>query len=66
MEPAIYARIRKIAVKIASRFPADDFYQDFAWAVNKSRRFFDTDPVLGRIKGFVSANLDIRPAGSGM
>ena len=45
----IYARIRKRARQIVSRFPAPDFYKDFPGEIELSRHNFETDPVITRL-----------------
>jgi len=48
----IYARIRKRARQIVSRFPAPDFYKDFPGEIELSRHYFKTDPVITRLKSY--------------
>ena len=55
---AIYERIRRRARRIVSRFPLPDFYADFPGAVRLSRRFFDEDPHVARLRAYVVALLD--------
>jgi len=54
----IYARIRKRARQIVSCFPAPDFYKDFTGEIELSRHYFETDPVLARLKSYVAANIE--------
>ena len=54
----IYARIRKRARQIVSRFPAPDFYKDFSGEIELSRHYFEADPVITRLKSFVAANIE--------
>jgi hypothetical protein len=48
----IYLRIRRRARQIASRFPSPVFYTDFPLAVEFSRRYFETDPVVRQVRNF--------------
>lgn len=54
----LYERIRRRARRIVSRFPLPDFYIDFSCAVRLSRKFFDEDPHVARLRSFVPALLD--------
>ncbi|UCF92336.1 MAG: HD domain-containing protein [Desulfobacterales bacterium] len=55
---AIYARIRERARQIAARSSVPDFYRDHAEAIEISRQFFETDPILRRLELFLSAHLE--------
>lgn len=50
--------IRKRAREIVFRFPYPDFYKDFSWANDLSGKFFDTDAVITKLRGFVAENLE--------
>lgn len=54
----IYAHIRKRARQIVLHFPPPAFYKDFSRAINSSRYLFETDPVVGKLRKFVSVNLE--------
>jgi hypothetical protein len=54
----IYARIRKRARQIVSRFPTPDFYKDFSGEIELARHYFEADPVITRLKSFVAANIE--------
>ncbi len=46
------------ARQIASRYPIPDFYKDFPVAHHISGEFFETDPVICQLRGFVSEHLE--------
>jgi hypothetical protein len=54
----IYARIRECARQIASHFPAPDFYRDHAEANRCSQNFFEKDPVVRKLRQFVTDHLE--------
>jgi hypothetical protein len=54
----IFTRMRAIAFEIIAQNPPVSFYQDAAGALDFSLRFFKSDPLLSRLKHFVSENLD--------
>lgn len=54
----IYARIRKRARQIVSRFPSPVFYNDFSREIESSRHYFDTDPVITRLKSYVARHIE--------
>jgi hypothetical protein len=54
----IYARIRERARQIASHFPAPDFYRDHAGANRYSQDFFEKDPVVKKLRQFVTDHLE--------
>ncbi len=55
---SFYAQLRERACRIAARFPADDFYRDEAGAVGASRRIFETEPLVVRLRKQVTARLE--------
>ncbi len=57
MDP-VYVRIRNRARQIVSSFPVPDFYKDFPGQYSRSIQYFDTDPVIVRLREFVSGNID--------
>ncbi|GBC63497.1 hypothetical protein DENIS_4491 [Desulfonema ishimotonii] len=54
----IYARIRSRARQIACQYPAPAFYGDFPGANAFSRRFFETDVLILKIRRFVAEHLE--------
>ena len=54
----IYARIRKRARQIVSRFPAPDFYKDFSGEIELSQCYFELDPLIAQLKSYVAANIE--------
>ena len=54
----IYKKIRRRARQIVSRFPPPDFYSDFPDAVRLSRQFFETDPLILRLRSSIETRLD--------
>lgn len=54
---APFDRIRRRARRIVSRHPLPDFYADFPGAVRLSRKFFEEDPLVHRLRGFIPALL---------
>lgn len=57
MQP-IYQRLREHARKIVTTFPPPDFYQDQSKAHDFSRHFFETNPSIIRLHGFVTDHLE--------
>jgi HD superfamily phosphohydrolase YqeK len=55
---SLYTKIRKQAVKIAARYPAADFYQDYSDQVDFSLQFFSTDSVICELYDYVSENIE--------
>jgi hypothetical protein len=53
----IYARIRKKALKIVSRYPSPDFYQDHFLSNELSRQYFETNPFTVQLRAFVDRQL---------
>ena len=53
----IYARIRKRALQIVSRYPSTDFYQDHFISNELSRQYFETNPFTVQLRGFVAGQL---------
>ena len=56
MQP-IYTRLRELARKIVSELPPPDFYRDHIQATIISREHLLTDPLLKKLRQFVSSNL---------
>ena len=54
----IYSRIRDCAREIAARFPAPDFYEDHSESIAFSEEFVDNDPVLTKLRHFLSSHLE--------
>ena len=54
----IYARIRKRALQIVSRYPSPDFYQDYFLSNELSRQYFETNPFTVQLRAFVAKKLD--------
>ncbi len=54
---SIYSRIQQRAREIVARFPRPEFYADCAWAVQASRRIFDTHPQLREIHRIAARHL---------
>ncbi len=54
----IYARLRKRARQIVSHYPPPDFYQDHSFANELSRQYFETNPVIAELRGFVAKNIE--------
>ncbi len=50
--------IRERAREIVFRSPYPDFYKDFSWAKNLSGEFFETDPVIVRLREYVAEKLE--------
>jgi hypothetical protein len=48
----IYSRIRDHARQIVARFPISDFYLDHSSAYEYASTFFETDPVIKKLKYF--------------
>lgn len=57
MDP-IYSRIRDHARQIVARFPIPDFYLDQSPAHEYASTFFETDPVIKKLKYFVTEHLE--------
>ncbi len=53
----IYDKIRKRARQIVSKFPTPDFYQNFSQVNEISRRFYETDSLVAKIKLGVSGKV---------
>jgi hypothetical protein len=53
----IYARIRKRALQIVSRYPSPDFYQDHSQANELSRQYFETNPFTVQLRAFAARQL---------
>ena len=56
MQP-IYARLRERARQIVADFPPSDFYRDHHQATTFSRQHIKNDPILIKLRQFVSDNL---------
>ena len=56
--PSVYQTIQKQAALIALDFPPPDFYQDFRHFFETSRMFYETDPIIARLKAFVSSRIE--------
>ena len=56
MQP-IYARLRERARQIVAGFPPPDFYREHHQAAEYSRQFLKNDPILIKLRQFVSDNL---------
>ncbi len=54
----IYARIQKVAQRIASSFPPPDFYRDHDSAIKYSVQIFETDPLVAKVHKFVATQLE--------
>ena len=54
----IYARFRKRARQIVSRYPSPDFYKDHSFANEMSRQCFETNSFTTEIRRFVGEHLD--------
>ena len=55
---SVYRNIQKRAAEIAKEFPIPDFYQDFEHLYETSRMFYETDPIIARLKTFVSGRIE--------
>jgi hypothetical protein len=55
---SLYTQIRQLARKIASNFPIPDFYQDYTSENDLSYQFFEENPVIARLKSYVSECID--------
>ena len=55
---AVYLEIRKIARRIAARYPLMDFYDDHRVEVSDSLRFYQSDAVMVRLHEEMTACLD--------
>jgi hypothetical protein len=56
MQP-IYARLRERARQIVAGLPPPDFYRDHQPAATHSRQFLKNDPILIKLRQYVSDNL---------
>jgi len=56
MQP-IYARLRERARQIVAGFPPPDFYRDHHQAAQYSRQYLKNDPILIKLRQYVSDNL---------
>jgi len=54
----IYARIRKKALQIISRYPSPDFYQDHFSSYELSGQYFQTNPFTVQLRAFVARQLE--------
>ena len=54
----IYARFRKRARQIVSRYPSPDFYQDYSFANETSRQYFETNSFTTEIRKVVAEHLE--------
>jgi hypothetical protein len=54
----IYARIRKEALQIVSRYPSPDFYKDHFSSNELSRHYFETNPFTIQLRAFVARQLE--------
>jgi len=45
----IFRKLQQEAIRIADRYPSPDFYRDFAEDIDRSRMFFNSDPIIGRL-----------------
>lgn len=54
----IYARFRKRARQIVSRYPSPDFYQDHSFANELSRQYFETNSFTKELREFVAEQLE--------
>ncbi len=54
---SVYASLRKRARQIVSRFPLPDFYIDHGDELRRSRRIFDTAPVLQPLRQHLASEL---------
>ena len=55
---AVYLEIRKIARKIAARYPTPDFYRAHPSEVRESRRFYQSDNAVIRLREDMAGCLD--------
>ncbi|WP_319405872.1 HD domain-containing protein [uncultured Desulfosarcina sp.] len=55
---AVYLEIRKIARKIVARYPRPAFYHDHPFEVRDSRRFFQCNPSIIRLRKEMAGCLD--------
>ncbi|MBA3037084.1 MAG: HD domain-containing protein [Desulfobacterium sp.] len=53
-----YAQIQNLARRIVAGYPLPEFYKDYASAVIYSKKILETNPLLVKIRSFVSKNLD--------
>ncbi len=57
MDP-IYVRIRERARRIAATLPIPVFYRDFPAETKRSRQCLENDPIVSKLRRFVSENTD--------
>jgi hypothetical protein len=55
---SVYHQIQKTAIDIAKEFPAPDFYSDYRHLYEASRIFFQTDPIIARLREFVEGYIE--------
>ena len=55
---SIYRDIQKKAIEISLDFLPPDFYQDFPVICQSSRDFYESDPVVAKLKSYVSKNIE--------
>lgn len=55
---SIYRDIQKKAVEIASDFPLPEFYRDYRHLVETSRMFYNTDPIITRLRSDVEKRIE--------
>jgi hypothetical protein len=54
----IYSRIREHAREIAARFPEPAFYQDHSQSHSFSEDFFNSDPVITKLRHYLASHLE--------
>ena len=54
----IYLRIKNRARQVVLGFPIQRFYEDYENENTLSRRFFETDPIINKLRDFVSENIE--------
>lgn len=55
---AVYLEIREIARKIVARYPLPDFYSDHPSEARESRRFYQSDAAIARLRKDMAGCLD--------
>lgn len=55
---SVYVTLRHRARQIVSRYPLPDFYVDCAAQVRQSRKIFESDPLLQRLRGHLADELE--------
>ncbi len=55
---SVYIKIQQQAIRIAERYPASDFYADYAEQMDFSVDFFSTDAVVCDLHKFVAGEID--------